>query len=235
MPRGLRLARGPGAAPAATAGGALRRQPAVVPGERHRRQPRRARHPSHRGPVRGGHGGRVAARAQAVRAVEPARARRGHRPATQRAHRGGRSRGPARRRRHAHDRVHPIAARRRTARRVRAARGGRRRRNGRRITSYRAGYLAEDRRRIEQALAVRGAARGRLHERAGAGDRHRLARRGGAHRLPGHARLVVAAGRARGAARAATRSRSWWPRTIPSTSTSCTTPRTCSTSRPRRP
>ena len=101
------------------------------------------------------------------------------------------------------------------------------------ITSYRAGYLAEDRRRIERALADGELHRGRVDERARARHRHRLARRGGAHGLPGHPRGDVAAGRARGHGATPTRSPCSSPRTIRSTSTSCTIRGTCSTSLPR--
>ena len=70
-----------------------------------------------------------------------------------------------------------------------------------RIKSYRAGYLAEDRRKLERELANGELLGDRVDERARARHRHRLARRGRADRLPGHARVHVAAGRAGGAAR----------------------------------
>ena len=80
----------------------------------------------------------------------------------------------------------------------------------------------------------RRAARGRRHDGAGAGIDIGLARRRRADRLPGDARLDVAAGGPRGTAGPA-RSRCSSRRTTRSTSTSCTIPRTCSTSRPRPP
>ena len=104
-----------------------------------------------------------------------------------------------------------------------------------RIVSYRAGYLAEDRRKIERRLAERRAARRRGDLRARARDRHRLPRRRRADRLSrapaprcGSRRDAPGAGRR-------VRSRCSSRRTIRSTSTSCITRRISSTSRPRMP
>ena len=153
LPGRLRLARGDGAATAPAPRRPLRRRSPLVPRERDGGQPGRARGPAH--------GARRSTRScedasprgrEALRAVEPADPGRGDGSAAQRAHGGvvvGReARGGGR----AHDRLHALASRRRAARRVRAPRRGGRA-EAARITSYRAGYLAEDRRRIERRLA----------------------------------------------------------------------------------
>jgi DEAD/DEAH box helicase domain-containing protein len=68
------------------------------------------------------------------------------------------------------------------------------------IRSYRAGYLAEERRRIEAgAVQRRGAWRGG-HQRAGAGRGHRRAGRLRGERVPGHHGVVPSAGGACGRA-----------------------------------
>ena len=65
------------------------------------------------------------------------------------------------------------------------------------IRGYRGGYLPLEAPR-DRARPARGlGARRRLHERAGAGHRHRPPRRGGAARLPGQRGLGLAAGGAR--------------------------------------
>ena len=62
------------------------------------------------------------------------------------------------------------------------------------VRAYRAGYLADERREIEDALA-NGDLRAVVHVGARARRRHRLARRVRHQRLPGHHRLDVAADR----------------------------------------
>ena len=63
-----------------------------------------------------------------------------------------------------------------------------------RVRPYRGGYLAGERRRIEDELFGGHAPRGRRHHRARARHRRRRARRLRARRLPRHHRLDVAAG-----------------------------------------
>ena len=210
-------------------------EPALVSRERHGRQPGRARGAPHRpGRRRDRRATRRRGR-EALRPVEPADRRRGHRAAAERADRGVVAHGRARRatasaRSGSRGRGGPPSC-------SRSSPGGRWATRRLRDTDQGlprrlpGGGPPADR----AAARRRRAARRRLDERARAGHRHRLARRRRADRLPGHARLDVAAGRARRAARRPTRSRSSSPRTTRSTSTSCTTPTTSSTSRPRRP
>ena len=154
--------------------------------------------------------------------------------AAQRVERGVVADGPARRPRRAHDRVHAVAARRRAAGRVHPAGRARRadpRRASRateRATSPRTGG------EIERRARRRRPHRGRLDERAGARDRHRLARRRGAHRLP-RARARRCGSRRDGpGGGTATSLASSSPRTIRSTSTWSITLTICSNGRPRR-
>ena len=79
VPRRVRLARRDGAAAAPAADRPLRRHPQVVPGLGHRGQPGRTRDPAHGHDLRRGHRRSVAARREALRVLEPARHRRGHR------------------------------------------------------------------------------------------------------------------------------------------------------------
>ena len=153
VPGRLRLARGDGAAPAATADRALRRGPAVGARERHRREPRRARRAAHGSRARGDHGRRLPAGA---RSGSPCGTRRSW--TRRRANDGARS---ARRRG-----CWPAWSTETSARSGSHGRGGPpscspsshgrasatlRRRD--RIKAYRAGYLADERRRVERALA----------------------------------------------------------------------------------
>ena len=196
MPGRVRVARGHGASTAAADGRALRRFAAVDAGERDDRQPRRAGGAPDGPDVRRGRGRRRALGREAVRALEPADHRRGQRDTPERAHRGVVADVTAGPKRHPHDRLHPVAASRGAAGRVRPPRRGRRpearedqvvsrRLPGRGSSEARAG------------AGQRRTPRDRVDERARARHRHRLARRRRADRLPGHARLHVAAGRAR--------------------------------------
>ena len=78
------------------------------------------------------------------------------------------------------------------------------------IRGYRGGYLPLKRREIERGLRDGSVLGRRLHQRPGAGHRHRQPRRGGAARLPGQRRLHLAAGGPRRAAARAPRWRCWW-------------------------
>ena len=212
-------------------------RPALVPGERDDRQPRRARDAAHR--------------ARRSTRSSPTRRRAGEKlfalwnppiidedtgRAAERAHRGVVADGDG----WSSDDIRtigftPVAASRGAAGRVRAARAWATRRSARGSSAYRAGYLAEDRRELERAAGGRRAARRRRRRtRSSSGSTSARSTRRVLDRLPGHARLDVAAGRARGPAGRRRRSRCWWRRTTRSTSTSCSIPRTCSTSRPRR-
>ena len=171
---------------------------------------------------------------EAVRALEPADHRRGQRDTAERAHRGVVADVTAGPERHPHDRLHPVAASRGAAGRVRPSRRGRR-------AEARADQVVSRRlpgRGSSEARAGAGerrTARDRVDERARARHRHRLARRRRAR--PATRARARRCGNRPGARAVGTRTRSrcWWRRTIRSTSTSCTIPRTCSTSRPRRP
>ena len=81
-----------------------------------------------------------------------------------------------------------------------------------RVASYRAGYLAEDRRALERALADGRAARAGHHQRAGTRRRHRGAGRRGAGRVSRHRHVVLAAGRTGGPTRAERADRADRPR-----------------------
>ena len=154
VPRRVRLARRDGAAPAPAPRRALRRHPAVVPRERDRRQSGRARDPAHRASTTSSRSPTTPRRGrEALRPVEPTARRRGDRRAAQRARgerRGSsgssRAGGPARS--GSHDRVGPRSC-------SPSGRGARSatRSCGRRSRATGPGYLAEDRRRIERALA----------------------------------------------------------------------------------
>ena len=74
-----------------------------------------------------------------------------------------------------------------------------------RVRGYRGGYLATQRREIERELRAGRNHDRRFHQRAGAGHRHRPARRVRALRLSGHHRQHMAAGGASGTARRAFR------------------------------
>ncbi len=231
--RRLRLARGDGAPPAPAAGRALRRRPPVDARERHDRQPRRARDAPDRAAVRRGGGGRRAVGREAVRALEPADHRRGDRRPAERAHRGVVADVEARARRTSarsasRGRGAPPSCWRssRAARWAtrRSARGSSRtapatwpRTAGRSSGSWRTASCSRSRRRTRSSWASTSARSTPPCSPATRGRARRCGSRPGAR-----------------AAATRTRSRSWWRRTIRSTSTSCTIRRTCSTSRPRR-
>ncbi len=196
MPGRVRVARGHGAPAAAADGRALRRFATVDARERDDRQPRRARDPPDGTDVRRGRGRRRAVGREAVRAVEPADHRRGRRNTAERAHRGIVADVTAGPERHPHDRLHPVATSRGAAGRVRASRRGRRAEAcaDQVVPSGLPGGGSPEAR---AGAGQRRAARDRVDERPRARHRHRLARRRGVDRLPGHARLHVAAGRPR--------------------------------------
>ena len=118
-------------------------------------------------------------------------------------------------------RVHPQPPRRRARRAARAPARSRRPTPG--LARPRSPRTApatspEERRELERELASGELARRRGHERARARHRRRRARRGGAQRLPRHARVDVAAGRAGPGAPAGGRRRCSSPATTSSTS-----------------
>ena len=179
-------------------------------------------------------GRRVAARREALRPVEPADRGRGHGATAQRAERGLVADGQARRRRGPHDRVHAVPAGRRAARRVRPPRGGR------------AGDARRASRATGPATSPRtGVASSASSPTASCWRSPPPARWSWASTSARSTRPCSRATRARAprcgsrwgepAVATPTRSRSWWPRTTRSTSTSCTTPPTCSNVPPKPP
>ena len=233
LPRRLRLARRQRAAAAAPAGARLRRRAAVPARLGDDREPRRARRARCSGvDVDGRRRRRGAARRADDRALEPAAARRGARPARERARRGVAAAWPAlvarglrticfAKSRKAAELDPPLHGRAASTPSSRA------------LSPYRAGYTPAQRREIERRL-VEGELLGVVGDgRARARDRHRPARLRDLGRLPrARSRRCASSGAAPGGA--ATGSPSSSRARTRSTSTSCASPRRCSGGASRR-